>query len=307
MKIKRTIAVLGISVLISLCLAGVARAQILADARSNTPGARANGMGGAFIAVADDASAAITNPAGLVNLTRPQLYGELTSAGGDTGEQRVTSPSFGAVAVPIASRTTLGFAVNEWFRSSFRVVADSYAASIATAAGDRFSIGATVCSDRVSCPSGTTGCLAAASVIVGALLRANDKVTLGLTGSKASNSDSASPQDRLGAGVAFRPSARFLADVDVVKLGGGAVDGYQPLTEVHAGGEYETPYGANRFLIRAGGVANNLHQGIFGNQTTGSGVSLGAGYVVGRHFHVDLAYVTTANRIIVSPPSVFRR
>jgi long-subunit fatty acid transport protein len=36
------------------------------------PGARALGMGGSFIAVADDATAAETNPAGLVNLTRPE-------------------------------------------------------------------------------------------------------------------------------------------------------------------------------------------------------------------------------------------
>jgi len=42
----------------------------------STPGARANGMGRAFIGVADDASAAVSNPAGLTLLTRPQLYVE---------------------------------------------------------------------------------------------------------------------------------------------------------------------------------------------------------------------------------------
>ena len=36
-------------------------------------GARAVGMGGAFIAVADDATAASWNPAGLVQLERPEL------------------------------------------------------------------------------------------------------------------------------------------------------------------------------------------------------------------------------------------
>src|SRR5207249_4906766 len=40
----------------------------------STPGARANGMGRTFIGTADDASAAVTNPAGLMNLTRPQVY-----------------------------------------------------------------------------------------------------------------------------------------------------------------------------------------------------------------------------------------
>src|SRR3989449_513590 len=43
----------------------------------NNPGARALGMGGAFIGVADDATAAVTNPAGLVILQRPELSGEV--------------------------------------------------------------------------------------------------------------------------------------------------------------------------------------------------------------------------------------
>lgn len=38
-----------------------------------TPGARATAMGGAFIALADDATAAVTNPAGLVVLGRPEF------------------------------------------------------------------------------------------------------------------------------------------------------------------------------------------------------------------------------------------
>lgn len=43
----------------------------------NNPGARALGMGGAFIAVADDATAVVTNPAGLVILQRPEIAGEV--------------------------------------------------------------------------------------------------------------------------------------------------------------------------------------------------------------------------------------
>lgn len=43
----------------------------------NNPGARAIGMGGAFIAVADDATAAASNPAGLVILQRPEISGEV--------------------------------------------------------------------------------------------------------------------------------------------------------------------------------------------------------------------------------------
>lgn len=43
----------------------------------SNPGARALGMGGAFIGVADDATAVATNPAGLVILQRPELSGEV--------------------------------------------------------------------------------------------------------------------------------------------------------------------------------------------------------------------------------------
>jgi long-chain fatty acid transport protein len=46
------------------------------DFSFNNPGARAGGMGGAFIGVADDATAAYTNPAGLTVLTRPEVAGE---------------------------------------------------------------------------------------------------------------------------------------------------------------------------------------------------------------------------------------
>jgi hypothetical protein len=43
----------------------------------NNPGARSLGMGDAFVAVADDATAVIANPAGLVILQRPELSGEV--------------------------------------------------------------------------------------------------------------------------------------------------------------------------------------------------------------------------------------
>jgi hypothetical protein len=39
----------------------------------SNPGARSMGFGGAFVALADDATAAFANPAGLVNLTKPEV------------------------------------------------------------------------------------------------------------------------------------------------------------------------------------------------------------------------------------------
>lgn len=93
----------------------------------SNPGARSLGFGGAFAAVADDATAAYANPAGLVQLTRPEVSVELRLwdrspsfvAGGrvdgvPTGEgldtvdglflgsdhSRSASPSFAAVVLP---------------------------------------------------------------------------------------------------------------------------------------------------------------------------------------------------------------
>ncbi len=49
------------------------------------PGARSLGMGGTFIAIADDATAAEANPAGLTNLTRPEVsvHGRSSSLDGE--------------------------------------------------------------------------------------------------------------------------------------------------------------------------------------------------------------------------------
>ena len=41
------------------------------------PGARSMGMGGAFVGLADDATAAYTNPAGLTQLVTPEVSIEL--------------------------------------------------------------------------------------------------------------------------------------------------------------------------------------------------------------------------------------
>jgi len=98
----------------------------------STPGARANAMGRAFIGSADDASAAITNPAGLMALTRPQVYAEVKSTGLyierlaaidslDTGATRlfgeaVSGLSFFDVALPIGSRFAVAFSRHEFLR-----------------------------------------------------------------------------------------------------------------------------------------------------------------------------------------------
>jgi len=77
------------------------------------PGARSLAMGGAFIGLADDATASESNPAGLTILTKPELsaqfrYSEfestvpntVTAVGFETFTARVGSPSFFSVVYP---------------------------------------------------------------------------------------------------------------------------------------------------------------------------------------------------------------
>ncbi len=62
--------------LLLLAAAGTASAQSTDDGSVfdfSLPGARSRGMGGAFVAIADDASSVYSNPAGLMNLFRPEV------------------------------------------------------------------------------------------------------------------------------------------------------------------------------------------------------------------------------------------
>jgi long-subunit fatty acid transport protein len=58
-------------------LATSAEAQLVTlELSYSNPGARSMGFGGAFVALADDATAAFANPSGLVQLTRPEVSAE---------------------------------------------------------------------------------------------------------------------------------------------------------------------------------------------------------------------------------------
>lgn len=78
---SRKKALLGLATISAAVLLNAGSAQALVaspdvfglDFRFNNPGARANAMGGAFIGLADDATAAYTNPAGLTVLTKPEI------------------------------------------------------------------------------------------------------------------------------------------------------------------------------------------------------------------------------------------
>src|SRR5579862_147821 len=96
----------------------------------SNPGARAQAMGGAFIAVADDASAAVTNPAGLANLTRQQAYFEfkgfnapvaklsgftsLLDGTGAVSAPTTSLPGFINFARPINDKMTVAFSYHQF-------------------------------------------------------------------------------------------------------------------------------------------------------------------------------------------------
>jgi long-subunit fatty acid transport protein len=93
--------------------------EIFRDFRFNlsNPGARSQALGGAFIAVSDDATAALANPAGLMLLARPEFFTEIRDTNADdafneldfgggttlltgTRPQAVFSPSFFSYVQP---------------------------------------------------------------------------------------------------------------------------------------------------------------------------------------------------------------
>lgn len=89
------------------------------DFNFNPPGARAAAMGGAFIPLADDATAAESNPAGLTVLLRPEVAFEYKSVsytrtiqrenlGGDF-TSTASFPSFASVVFPVRGVTLAAF------------------------------------------------------------------------------------------------------------------------------------------------------------------------------------------------------
>jgi long-chain fatty acid transport protein len=103
------------------------------------PGARAAALGGAFVGVADDATAAESNPAGLSLLLYPQATLEFKAVeykidlpdeagGGPSGREfsnQVAFPSFASVVVPFGD-VTLGLTANQLVNYRSAVGASGY-------------------------------------------------------------------------------------------------------------------------------------------------------------------------------------
>jgi long-chain fatty acid transport protein len=146
------------------------------------PGARSLAMGASFVGLADDATAAEANPAGLTALTRPEISGHLRASkfdntlpntvigsGFETFDESATSPSFFSFVYPWKSAAVSGYyqrAANyrqdATFEGQFRdptffnvltnevdatytdLKVENVGVSLAYKVGPRFSVGASV-------------------------------------------------------------------------------------------------------------------------------------------------------------------
>jgi len=84
MKRRLALCSLLVSALAALTPAGAQEGPVTFEFSFSNPGARSMGLGGAFAALADDATAAFANPAGLVQLIEPEVSVEGRSWSYDT-------------------------------------------------------------------------------------------------------------------------------------------------------------------------------------------------------------------------------
>jgi len=153
----------------------------------SNPGARPSAMGGAFIGLAQDASAAASNPAGLTFLTKKQVYVEyknmytpvvrlsafdsmLTGFGTFTSTNRVSIPGFINLAVPLKNgRATVAFSMQRFLK---------YSTTFALAARRSFS------SSEAVYPNVSTVLDYSGTSYLGSVgYKVNDKLRVGFSGS----------------------------------------------------------------------------------------------------------------------------
>ena len=118
-------------VLLVLTLLGAIPVRAVAQTDFDVVGSRAQGMGGAFVAVADDASAAWWNPAGLssIPMLDVSVAGGAVSTTGDTG-QAVSAGTRGWRACPVSvffGLPVVGFSYNHLTVTSIRPAATATA------------------------------------------------------------------------------------------------------------------------------------------------------------------------------------
>ena len=122
------------------------------------PGARSLALGGAFAAIADDATAAFANPAGLVQILRPEISAEIRATGSSgpfnakyTVDGGVSGLGFISFVVPTRNWAfalyshqlgSLNFTFNGPFPQTREFTVRSYSGAAAFQVGDDLSFGA---------------------------------------------------------------------------------------------------------------------------------------------------------------------
>ena len=281
----------------------------------STPGARANAMGQAFIGVADDASAMITNPAGLVLLTRPQAYVEFKTGNELTDEFGIVEESPGSVSffgasAPLGSRVAVGFSYHEYFgyrlsfeddpTLDFEGSGDSWGGTVAFGLTPDLSVGATFANHNLSFEGeGFDVSESAFGVDIGGLWRASSMVSVGVNFAMASDTDELGElmPNRFGAGVGIRPSPRVLIASDVTWIDYSAfLDTIDDSTQFHIGGEYLLLSGMTSQLFARAGLFT-VPDDEFSDEGGVTG-TFGAGVTLGRHFQADFAVLTDGEVVI---------
>jgi hypothetical protein len=102
----------------SLCMAHVSFSRLYGSDLGMGIGAKAIGMGGAFVAIADDASATFWNPAGLAGLSYSQMYMSAETPGDFSAASLIYKP-------PLDFLEAMNFAVGVSYIKRLRFKGDS--------------------------------------------------------------------------------------------------------------------------------------------------------------------------------------
>ncbi len=280
-----------------LAAAADARAQLIVNL--SAPGARASAMGGAFIGVADDATTAVTNPAGLSNLSIPEVYGEFKVSDSSCqfcGTGTSAYLSFASIAVPLNSRMTVA-AFRHQNISTDNISESLYAGAIGARINDRIraGIGVGLMHARVQGSGG--GTFYGTRVMGGLLFAAADKLTVGASGSFVRQNTirgGVLDDSKVGGGLAYNLLPRLLLSGDVVRYLDPENVSFPKQTTYGAGGEFVIFTGTdNRVFLRGGGCQCSP---VYGDQSG----TFGIGYASHQRFQVDFSYVTGLNEVTIS-------
>jgi len=279
---------IGVSLALLMVLSAVAWADGIGafSAFKNGVGARALAMGGAFVAVADDATAAVWNPAGLAMIDDTRLTGMSTDLFGlGVNHQYVGATTFFAnLGIGLAwERTAIDGGTFQWVEQAF-------GASLATSVMDLAMVGANV--NYYLASSGLGDKASGFGFDLGVLVGLGEMFVIGVNAKDLANSaitwDSGAADSISGvytAGLAMKLIDSKLVLATDIDFGG------EGLGDTHVGVEFKV---IDELALRGGVVLKNDFQDYY--------FSVGAGINVAG-LYVDAAYVleeTLGNTLVLS-------